>query len=324
MPSLNNPLVPYAVVEDRSSDAVAHLAWRVRSQNTGCISGLFYLFMKKIKTLYNEIYEFGQLCKRNHLDSHSAAAAFFMFVSIFPFIILLLAIIPYTPITDVELLTIVQTLLPERLDSYATDIMNQLSDESLTLVSISAIGALWMSARSVQTIKQGLNEIYGVVETRNFIVIRINAIIYTFILLISVLVMLFMNVALIGINRYVREITGFSIIEKHDAVKILMMLRPFITIIITFIANMFFFIALPNVKVPKKMQIPGALAVSIIWYVFSGLFAFYINNFNAYSMYGSIAVVIIVLFWLYACMYILFIGAEFNYYLSLLQENNKI
>lgn len=324
MPSLNNPLVPYAVVEDRSSDAVAHLAWRVRSQNTRCISGFFIYNMKKIKTLYNEIYEFGQLCKRNHLDSHSAAAAFFMFVSIIPFIILLLAIIPYTPVTDAELLSIVKMVLPDRLDSYAVDIMTQLSNESLTLVSAAAIGAAWTSARSVLTLKQGLNEIYGVVETRNFIIMRINSGFYTLILLISVLFMLIINVVFIGIDRYIKQITGFSIAEKYDTLKILMTLRPLITIVITFIANMFFFVALPNVKVSRKSQIPGALAVSVIWYLFSALFAFYINNFNAYSMYGSIAVIIIVLIWLYACMYILFIGAEFNYYLSLIKENNKI
>ena len=101
MSRLNSPLfLPYAVVEDRRSDAVAHLAVRVRSQNTGLFRAFLLGFMKALKNVLNKIQYFSQLCKGNHLDSHSAAAAFFMFVAIIPFVILILAIIPYTPLTD--------------------------------------------------------------------------------------------------------------------------------------------------------------------------------------------------------------------------------
>ena len=103
-----------------------------------------------------------------------------------------------------------------------------------------------------------------------------------------------------------------------------MTLRPIITFIVAFLVNLYFFTVLPNDKLTIKSQIPGAVLVSIIWYLFSTFFSIYINYFNAYSMYGSLSVVIIILFWLYACMYILFLGGEFNYYLSLKRENDKI
>ena len=280
--------------------------------------------MEKIKNLINEIYNFGQLCKKNHLDSHSAAAAFFMFVSIIPFIILLLAIIPFTPITDNNILAIAEAVLPERLDAYAVDIMNQLTDQSLTILSVSAIAAMWAASRALLTIKQGLNEIRGVVETRNFLLLRINAAFYTIILIVSFVLMLALNVVFTGIERYFRNVLGISILENYDFVYILMTLRPIITIFITFFMNLYFFTFLPNHKVTAKSQIPGAISVALIWYVFSTFFGLYINYYNAYSMYGSLSVVIIVLFWLYACMYILFLGGQFNYYLSLKRENNTI
>lgn len=306
------------MVEDRRSDAVAHLAVRVRSQNTGLIRA--FVFMKKIKELYNKIYEFGQLCKRNHLDSHSAAAAFFMFVSIIPFIILVLAIIPFTPVTDANILAIAEAFLPNRLDSYAVDIMNQLSEESLTLVSVSAVVAMWTAARSLLTIKQGLNEIHGVTETRNFLILRGIAVLYTVVLILSILLMLVMNVVFTGIERYFREALGISISAKYDLVYILLTLRPLISLILAFFVNLYFFTFLPNERVKMRTQIPGAILVAVAWYVFSTGFGIYINYFNAYSMYGSLSIVIIVLFWLYACMYILFLGGQFNYYLSLKRE----
>ena len=276
--------------------------------------------LSNIKDIYNEIYEFGQLCKKNHLDSHSAAAAFFMFVSIIPFIIVILCIIPFTPITDTNILAIAEAVLPEKLDLYAVDIVAELSNESITLLSVSAIVAMWSASRALLTIKQGLNEIRGVVETRNFVVLRVNAAFYTIILIVSFLLMLVLNVVITGIERYLRAVLGIDLSADYDVVYLIITLRPIISLVVAFLVNIYFFTALPNDKVTIKTQIPGAALVSLIWYLFSTVFGIYINYYNAYSMYGSLSVVIIVLFWLYACMYILFLGGQFNYYLSLKRE----
>ena len=280
--------------------------------------------MQRIKSIYNEIYNFGQLCKKNHLDSHSAAAAFFIFVSIIPTIILILALIPYTPITNEGILQILELFLPERLDIYAVDIVEQLTNRSITIVSISAITALWSASRGVLTIKQGINEIHGETDLKNFLLLRINAAFYTLILIVAFILMIIFNIVFTAVDRYFRERLGVSISAKYDLVYILIAIRPLITIVLGFITNLYFFSALPISRVSIRDQIPGAAIVSLIWYVFSLLFMIYINYFNAFSMYGSLSVVIIILMWLYACMYIMFLGGQLNYYLSLKKENNKI
>lgn len=280
--------------------------------------------MEKIKLIYNRINEFLQLCKENHLDSHSAAAAFFMFVSVIPFFILMLAIIPFTPLTDRNILNMLDFLLPEALDSFANSILMQLTNKSITAVSVSAVIAIWSAARSLLTIKEGLNEVYGIIDKRNFIFSRINAAFYTLILIFSIILLLILNVGMNAIERYFREVIGISILEEYSLLHFLIILRPFITIFIPFVLMMYLYKFLPNVKITFKSQIPGAVIGAIAWYVYSTVFGIYINNYNAYSMYGSLSVIIIVLIWLYACMYIVFLGAQFNYYLSLRRENNKI
>ena len=278
----------------------------------------------KIKILIKEINTFGQLCKSNHLDSHSAAAAFFMFVSIIPVFILLIAIIPFTPLTDKMILNIVEFLLPNKMDSFAIGVVKQLTERSITAIWISAIAAIWSASRSIVTIKQGLNEIRGENDTRNFVIVRINGAFYVVILIVSFVLLLVINVIFTGIDRYFREVLEISISAKYDLVYIIMQLRPLITIIVGFLLNLYIFTFLPNDKIKIKSQIPGAVIVALLWYVFTTLFGIYINYFNAYSMYGSLSIVIIVLFWLYACMYILFLGGQFNYYLSLRRENDTI
>lgn len=278
----------------------------------------------KIKGYVNEINEFGQLCKENHLDSHSAAAAFFMFVSIIPFFIVFLLIIPFTPVDYDTILNFIKSILPERIDYYAEEIVRLLSNQSVSALFVSAIVAMWSSSRALLTIKAGFNDIRGAVEKKNFFVLRLDAVFYTFLLIVSVLLLFILNVVFTGIIRYLRVVLNIDIVEDFKQVHILVILRPLITIAVAFLVNLYFYTVLPKDKIKVKSQIPGAAIVAFVWYLYSTLFSIYINNFNAYSMYGSLSIVIIVLFWLYACMYILFLGGQFNYYLSLRQQNNKI
>ena len=62
-----------------------------------------------------------------------------------------------------------------------------------------------------------------------------------------------------------------------------------------------------------KKAIPGALFSALGWLVFSYAFSIYIDNFsNMTYMYGSLTAVVIMMFWIYFCIYIFFIGAEIN------------
>ena len=126
----------------------------------------------KIKRYVNEINEFSQLCKENHLDSHSAAAAFFMFVSIIPFFIVFLLIIPFTPVDYDTILNFIKSIFPEMIDYYAEEIVKQLSNQSVSALFVSAIVAMWSSSRALLTIKSGFNEIRGVLEKKNFFVLK--------------------------------------------------------------------------------------------------------------------------------------------------------
>ena len=70
---------------------------------------------------------------------------------------------------------------------------------------------------------------------------------------------------------------------------------------------------------------PGAMIASVGWIAYSVLFAFYIDNFSNYApLYGSLTAVILLMLWLYSCMYILFLGAEINlYYIRKIAVKNK-
>ena len=315
-------------MEDRDYVAVAHLDifLGVKKQEH---FGVFLQIMKKIteriKLFYKECIVFSGDMRKNHLDVYSSSTAFFIFLSIIPFILLLMAIIPYTPVSDDFVYNIVLDFLPDKLDDIAYDIMRQVTNESVAIVYISIIAAAWSSARGVQYIKKGLNEIHGVIENRNFALIRLNAIFFTLLLIVMIVIMFTLSLFSKPLFDYIISKIHPDIISgKHIIINALFNLKGIIILFITFFTTLFMFVALPNERLKVKTEIPGAIFVAAIWYIFSTLFNIYITNFNAFSMYGSLSFVIIVLLWLYFCMYIFFIGAQFNYYLSTKANKDKI
>ena len=65
-----------------------------------------------------------------------------------------------------------------------------------------------------------------------------------------------------------------------------------------------------------KKQVPGAVIASIGWIIISKIFSIYLSLFKGFSiMYGSLTTIILIMMWVYLCIYIILIGAEINNYI---------
>ena len=78
----------------------------------------------------------------------------------------------------------------------------------------------------------------------------------------------------------------------------------------------------PNHKVNLISQIPGAVFAAVTWYVLSYIFSIYLNIFTSFSViYGSLTSIILLMIWVYWCMYAILIGAEINAWMD--KRNKK-
>jgi membrane protein len=90
-------------------------------------------------------------------------------------------------------------------------------------------------------------------------------------------------------------------------------LRTIIGLITLMVFFLVIYVAIPNRKTKVMNELPGALICAAGWMGFSYAFSFYIDHSSNYAtMYGSLTTIVILMLWLYFCMYILFIGAEIN------------
>ncbi len=70
---------------------------------------------------------------------------------------------------------------------------------------------------------------------------------------------------------------------------------------------------LPNKKLKFRKQIPGAFISAVCCSAFSWGFSLYVEYFGAFNVYGSLSTMILIMFWMYTCMYMSLIGACINF-----------
>lgn len=265
--------------------------------------------MKKIFKIINSFFK---QIKEDNINSYASSCAFFIFLSLIPMIMLLFAVLPYTPADPKLLADWILKEFPAGTGEFLISILNEVSNRSIGIVSITAIATFWSAGKGINSLIAGFNAIDKNVDRRNGLFVRLVASVYTLLFLVGVILMLVLVVC--GNQIYIFITSTFS--ELSNVFVVLMNFRTLISIGVLSILFMLCYSLLPVKKHKFREQLPGAIISALVWTGFSYLFSFYVNKFNAFSMYGSLTAIIILMFWLYVCMYILFIGDNLNRYFS--------
>lgn len=263
------------------------------------------------KKLYEVIRNFIRQAARDNVSAHAAGTAFFVFLSLIPLLMLICAILPYTPITEGMLMQFAVNLTPQSANALIIYLIEEVYDRSAGILSIAAVITVWTAAKGMLALMRGLNAVNGVTEQRNYFLLRIEASFYTVLMLVGTVLTL---VILVFGNKLV-EIFFQDFPKLYVAAQYLLPFRflPIWLLLTLLFAAIYTFV--PRIKTKLRLQIPGALFAAVAWSVFSWGFSLYIDFFNGFGMYGNLTTVIIIMLWLYFCMYILLIGANINRYL---------
>ena len=113
-----------------------------------------------------------------HISAYSASAAFFMFLSLIPMLLLICSILPYTPVTEADLMEIMAEILPTSLVPLAINTVADVYDKSPAVISLSAVAIIWSAGKGMLAVIRGLNAIQGQTKPQNYFVQRFRASIY--------------------------------------------------------------------------------------------------------------------------------------------------
>ena len=227
-------------------------------------------------------------CQKDKINAYSAQIAFFIILSIIPFLMVFSSMLQYTSITEDMVFEIIERVMPQYVAPFLVTLVKEIYTRSMGIISVTAIIAIWSAAKGIQYMADGLNAVHELKETRNWFVLRFWAVIYTIVFLVAIV---FTLVVLVFGNSL-----------RHLAADYLPFIAHLVKIIIKFRG--------------LKSQLPGATACAAAWYVFSFGLSIYVDYFNGFSMYGSLTTIALIMLWLYFCMYIMMMTVEFNVFLE--------
>lgn len=243
------------------------------------------------------------------LPVYAANAAFFLLLSLFPALALLLGLIGHLALSTEEFFSFFAQLIPEVLFPLFSEAIRSLDADSGPLLSLSALTGLWSASRGIYSLLQGLRRICHDRERRSFLKLRLLAIGYTAAFLLALL----LTFSLYAMGRTVLHLLGAA---QAPVVKVFrFLLRGRGGIAFLFLTALFLLIyrTFPPGRRSFRRSLPGSLLTAGGWVLFSWLFSVWAKLFRGYSrVYGSVAVVAMTMLWLYFCLEIVLLGALLN------------
>lgn len=269
--------------------------------------------MKKVKDIYQRIMNISSDISEDHVGAYAAQSAYFFMLSMIPIILLLLTMVQFTPVTKADVMTAVIQVFPASVDSLITSIVNQVYNQSTGIIPVTVIVALWSAGKGVLSMTSGLNCIYSCRETRNYIVLRIRATIYTVLFIIVIILLLVLSVFGNTLNLFIADHIPFL----RKIADWLIETRTFITPTVLILFSLMIYRFLPNRRERFRDQLPGAMFAAVGWMVVSWVFSIYLDVFEGFSsMYGSLTTIVLIMLWMYFCMYCILLGGEMNVLLA--------
>jgi membrane protein len=249
--------------------------------------------------------------RKDHISMVAGGMAFFIMLAIIPGMAAAIAIygLAADPVQIQQQFESFKQMIPPQAFTLLKEQMQNIADSNEAAgwaAAISIVLALWSASKGIKALIEGLNIMYREAEKRNFIRLSLQALLMT----LSAMVGAVIAISLIALLPAMLSFFGMDgVIER-----IVMYLRwPLLAGLFLLALDAIYRFGPSRDAAQWRWVTWGAAVATVLWLVVSGLFSFYVSNFDSYNKtYGSLAAVVILLMWLYLTSYVVLLGAEIN------------
>lgn len=260
---------------------------------------------------------------RNQCLELAAALTFYSVLSLFPALLALTSLLGLIGEPDATATAVLRVLR----QAGQTDIANLLEGPVTSLaaasgaglaLAIGIAGALWASSKYVVGFSRAMNRIWGVEEGRPVWKLRPQM------LLITIVMLLIAGLVILGIvlsGSFARDI-GAVIGIGEQTFRIWNLAKGPIILVLVIVAVAILYYYTPNVQQERfRWLTVGSSFAILVWVAATVGFGIYVSNYAQFSAtYGSLAGVIIFLFWLWLTNSVLLAGGVLDAELTRLRQ----
>ena len=254
--------------------------------------------------------------KEDDVPGLAAELAFQSFLALFPFLIFLGA----TGSLLARLLGIenpaeqVVGLLGSNLPQGARETVQEVVSDTLNkgnnnLLSLTVLGAIWAATAGTDTMMKAMNRAYDVAETRPIWRRYLLALGLT---LVAAPLLILAFLVLVVAQAYGAGIANALGAGAEFRIAIDILRWPVVAALVAVVAALLYRFS-PNLFLPPRRLVPGAVLFSIGWLAATYLFGLYVSNFSSFgTIYGVLGGVAVLMVWFYMSAFVLVLGAEVN------------
>lgn len=263
--------------------------------------------MNKWKKFQQNIADLQEYLSLREISSIAAATAFWLFLSLVPTVILAVSILPYTSLSEAQLLGAVSAVIPSSLQELLAMIVADVYRSNVAILSVSIVATLWSASRGFSSLIRGLEEIYRHRHYSGFLVRRARGVVYTLAMLIFMLI----SIILGGFGRQLMALAERFLPYAAGIFRFLLHFRFLVVIALLTVFFTAIFVWSTGKRLKIREALPGGVFAAVGWSLLTWVFSAWISA-SSYGTYGSLATVVIVMLWLYYCQYVLLLGACLN------------
>ncbi|MCG7337551.1 YihY/virulence factor BrkB family protein [Sporosarcina sp. ACRSM] len=241
----------------------------------------------------------------------AAQTAYYLLLSMFPFLIFILSLLSFFTVNEEMLLTFLRPFAPDqafRIIEY--NVHAVLNKEQGKVLYVSLIVAFWISSMAVQSLARSLDLANGTVRRYAFWKVLIRDLGVTLLFMLVIPLSLFLPIIE---NALRTALTHYDTIEEWQGWLIIWPnVKWGLGTLFLFLFFLLFFKVVPTGRMKFKEVLPGALFSAIGWQLFSFVFGDYVSNVDYTRLYGQLSGIILLVTWFYFTAVILLLSGLLN------------
>jgi len=247
----------------------------------------------------------------NDLFTSAAAMSYFGLMTLFPALLLLLALSNRLTAGSQMIQHIVQVYPGST--KFLQETLRSLANVSTGVIITCGVIVLWAGSWVFAVVERALNRVWGTTH-RTFLHGRL----LTLAMIGLVGLLLLASVLGTSVLLYLQEVADRMSPRQLEHYRLLLtagslfwqIVFAFVSLFVTFVLFLMVYRFMPNAYVKVSDCVPGALIGSLLWEAAKYVFAWSLNYFNYEQVYGSVGAVVAVLTWGYVSSLVLLFGAQ--------------
>lgn len=239
----------------------------------------------------------------------ASSIAYYSLLSLFPFFLLVLAILASVTDNDIDRASVLEFVLryfPRQFEFVNTQ-LDAMQSASVQLGLFGSVLMVWAAMGVFGAITSAVNHAWGVEKQPSYLKHKL----ISFVMLVAASLLLLVGLLLVSAIN-VAEARWFEVIMTRAPALLVLQgwaIKSASTVIFILLVGLIFYFV-PNAAVRFRDVWVGAVLTGLLWRGALAGFSRYVRDLHRFSVHGSIAAVVVFLVWIYISAVILLYGVE--------------